>query len=68
MRWSITNNLTGSPLDKNYDYFIKSDAANSHFIEPLGENPTHNKPHNRYEAMGRFLILMTSNTFISEML
>ena len=68
MRWSITNNLTGIPLDRNYAYFIKSDVANSHFIEPLCENPTYNNPHNRYEARGRFFLLMTSNTFVSEML
>ncbi len=38
------------------------------FIEPLGENHSHNNPYNHYEAMGRFLLLMTSNTTISEML
>ncbi len=60
--------LTGVSLDKNNAYFIKTYAAHSHFIEPLGDNPTHNKPHNRYEAMGRYLLRMTSNTFISEIL
>jgi hypothetical protein len=38
------------------------------FIELFGENPTHNKPQNRTEARERFFRLLTSNTFISEIL
>ena len=38
------------------------------FIEPFGETPTHNNPQNRNEARERLFHLLTSNTFISEIL
>lgn len=38
------------------------------FIEPFGENPTHNNHQYRSEARELFVRRLTSSTFISEIL